>query len=526
MLSSLFVAKRTSDPINVDKWREVTDYGFKFYDLTSINSLRYECFKSIQYTKLQDIVVGFLGSSYAVKKDWEAAYKQERIDADQWELFSYEFAGTVLVPSNAQFGFKNMGKIFSKLPKSQILFLTTLMPHIFQREPTYTYPITNIFPRIQLNQDSWLDSDCANYTKWLNGDHISLLDSYADDIWMSHKTLTGNHIQCEKYTESCTWLNAILKKSKAENFKQVVTVCGVTFDLRTQVITFDLEKRQRWVIKCFQIRKLICTRQRAFIVVFEELAGGLNYLTDLIWPGPALVRSFYDALTNPLLMNRRNIISFAKCRSPSPECKLLERCISTIDVWIKIIRSCPTISFTQALGLAKFKLQAYSDASDNEGIVGFMILNGLCYYWAVSYDELRSRYNSPHALARGSGSSNIQCKEALAVAINVLVFSQFMEPNWALGIAVDNLGLAYNIAKVRARYDEFTNDLLLWMFTKAVNERIMIIQSHVLRGFNVPADHLSKRKIRQFKHAINNHDPSIRFMRLNPTYASIINIKL
>ena len=526
VLSPLFVAKRASDPSNVDKWREVTDYGFAFSNLISINSLGFDGFKSIHYTKLQDIVVGFLGSSYAVKKDWESAYKQERIDPKQWALFSYEFFGQVLVPFNAQFGFKNMGRIFSKLPKSQILFLTTLHPHIFQRKPRSKYPVTNVFPRIQLKQDAWLDSDCANYSKWLNGDHISLLDSYADDIWMSHRTLARNHIQWEKYIESCAWLNIILKKSKAENFKQVVTVCGVTFDLRTQVITFDLEKRQRWVVKCYQVWKLICTRQQSSIVVFEQLTGGLNYLTDLIWPGPALVRPFYDALAYPGLVNKRKVISFSKCRTKSPEGRLLKRCISAIDIWIQIIKSCPTLTFTQALGVAEFKIQAYSDASGDEGIGGFMIFDSCCFYWATSYAELRRRYNYPSSLAKWTGSSTIQCKEALAVAINVLVFSPFLKPDWALGVAVDNLGLAYNIAKVRARYDEFTNDLLMWMFSKAVSERIMIIPSHVLRGFNVPADHLSKGKFKLFKHAIMQHDPSLTFKRLNPTYASIINIKL
>ena len=42
IISPLFVVKRNSDPTNVDKWREVTDYGFEFLPETSINSLGYE----------------------------------------------------------------------------------------------------------------------------------------------------------------------------------------------------------------------------------------------------------------------------------------------------------------------------------------------------------------------------------------------------------------------------------------------------------------------------------------------------
>lgn len=54
---------------NIDKWREVLDFGFKIAHGLSINDYVLPEFTSIHYSRLQDMLTTFINCTYASKVD-------------------------------------------------------------------------------------------------------------------------------------------------------------------------------------------------------------------------------------------------------------------------------------------------------------------------------------------------------------------------------------------------------------------------------------------------------------------------
>ena len=75
---------------------------------------------------------------------------------------------------------------------------------------------------------------------------------------------------------------------------QTLTICGMTFMLRTQCLTYDIEKLQKWHDAVCLIILWIGQGQKCRIRYIEKVAGGLNHMAALVLPGPALIKPFYD----------------------------------------------------------------------------------------------------------------------------------------------------------------------------------------------------------------------------------------
>ena len=102
-----------------------------------------------------------------------------------------------------------------------------------------------------------------------------------------------NHV-FENHEFLTTYFNIKTKKAKEAVGVQTLTVCGLTFMLKTQYLTYDnekLEKRHKavdlnitWISQGKQCR----------IRFIEKVTGSLNHLAALVLPCPALILFFYD----------------------------------------------------------------------------------------------------------------------------------------------------------------------------------------------------------------------------------------
>ena len=102
------------------------------------------------------------------------------------------------------------------------------------------------FPRIMERHDSWLDSAGANLTRFINEDRTHLTDSMVDDQWLAGFSKAMNLRQHEALLFMARFFNIKTKKSKEEVGVQTLTVCGMTFMLRTQSLTYEIEKLKKW----------------------------------------------------------------------------------------------------------------------------------------------------------------------------------------------------------------------------------------------------------------------------------------
>ena len=74
------------------------------------------------------------------------------------------------------------------------------------------------------------------------------------------------------------------------------------------------------------------------------------------------------------------------------------------------------------------------------------------------------------------------------IAVNILAFGHFVGQDTAFCLHTDNLRLAANLSKFRARYDHWTNDLVIWSFLYAIENDILLVPSHAFQERNVEAD--------------------------------------
>ena len=65
---------------------------------------------------------------------------------------------------------------------------------------------------------------------------------------------------------------------------QTITVCGMTFMLKTQYLTYAIEKLQKWYKAVCLIITWIAQCQKCIIRFIEKVAGGLNHLAALMFP--------------------------------------------------------------------------------------------------------------------------------------------------------------------------------------------------------------------------------------------------
>ena len=62
-----------------------------------------------------------------------------------------------------------------------------------------------------------------------------------------------------------------------------------------------------------------------------------------------------------------------------------------------------------------------------------------------------------------------------AIAVNILAFEHYVGHDTAFCLHTDNLGLAANLAKFRARHDNWTNDLVIWSFLYAIEHDLLLV---------------------------------------------------
>lgn len=204
---------------------------------------------------------------------------------------------------------------------------------------------------------------------------------------------------------------------------------------------------------------------------------------------------------------------------------LFQRMLCYLMCWKAIILSNPFFSFWFLLGFADSTISVFPDASGTHGISGWMVLKDTCFYWAITYAELRRRFNVPSSLILGSGSSIIQYKELLAVAINIAAFRDKLDSKQMIRIQLfsDNSGIIYNIKKSRFKRDYQSNSLLLYILFTSFTNNILLSPHHVPILHNNLADLLSRLKFKEFTKLAYEQLSIRKFKRIEPPYNNIIN---
>ena len=136
----------------------------------------------------------------------------------------------------------------------------------------------------------------------------------------------------------------------------------MTFMLRTQCLTYDIEKLQTWHDAVCLIILWIGQGQKCRIRYIEKVAGGLNHMAALILPGHALIISFYDVRWDATLWTNNDTMVRVKKTNQN-----VQRLLKFAKILRFIIQSKPIIPFNMALGFAKYRFYLFSDAS---GVIG------------------------------------------------------------------------------------------------------------------------------------------------------------
>ena len=90
----------------------------------------------------------------------------------------------------------------------------------------------------------------------------------------------------------------------------------------------------------------------------------------------------------------------------------------------------------------------------------------------------------------------------------------------------DNLSLAANLAKFRAKHDHFTNDLIIWIYMFSLANNVLMIPYHRFREVNVEADLLSKNKVREFYALCKSKYSHLTPRRVFPNYAKVFYLNI
>ena len=128
----------------------------------------------------------------------------------------------------------------------------------------------------------------------------------------------------------------------------------------------------------------------------------------------------------------------------------------------------------------------------------------------------------------GKGSSSIQFKELLGIAVNVDVFGDYVKSDKTaiLRLHTDNEGIKCNLIKRRCRHDVHSNSLLLFTIFAAYSKLILIDLRNLSRKFNTAADELSRINIPEVEKIIERKFEKVHFKRIYPNFASMINFKI
>ena len=186
----------------------------------------------------------------------------------------------------------------------------------------------------------------------------------------------------------------------------------------------------------------------------------------------------------------------------------------------------PVLPFYMALGLAKKQFHVFSDASGGIGLGGFAFFRNEIQYWCITFKELLQRYNKKPDFFVEDPSTSIQMKEMLSLAFNVECFGEHAGSDVALCMNTDNLGLAANLAKFRAKHDNFTNDLIIWIYLYSLAYNILMVPYHKFREVNVEADLLSKNKIGEFYALCRSKYQHLTPIRVFPNYAKVFDLNI
>ena len=112
-----------------------------------------------------------------------------------------------------------------------------------------------------------------------------------------------------------------------------------------------------------------------------------------------------------------------------------------------------------------------------------------------------------------------------AISVNILAFGHYVGHDTAFCLHTDNLGLAANLAKFRARHDNWINDLVIWSFLYAIEHDLLLVPSHSFRERNTEADLLSKDKISDFYALVKSKHPNMMIKRIFPNYSKLFNLQ-
>ena len=166
---------------NLEKWREVLDFGRQVANGLSINDYIVPEFVSIKLSRLHDMIAIFLGCTHASNLDWQTAFKQIRIYHMQWPYFAFDFNGATYISSVFEFGRRDAPIEFSKCSKTLVLIAIMSHPELFTKKCDIFKGTVSRFPRILDKPDNWLDSKGVNLTRLINRDRVHLMDVMMDD---------------------------------------------------------------------------------------------------------------------------------------------------------------------------------------------------------------------------------------------------------------------------------------------------------------------------------------------------------
>ena len=203
----------------------------------------------------------------------------------------------------------------------------------------------------------------------------------------------------------------------------------------------------------------------------------------------------------------------------------VQKLLKFSKIWKYIIESKPIIPFKMALMLTKYRLNVFSDASGIVRLGGLAVINNKIFFWSVTFEFLINRFNKHINFFDNTGSETIQYKEIFALAVNILAFGGFVGQDTAFCLHTDNLRLAANLSKFRARHDRWTNDLIIWSFLYAIAHDILLVPSHVFRERNIEADLLSKNNISGLYALVKSKHPTMLIKRIYPDYSKLFNLQ-
>ena len=226
---------------NIDKWREMLDFGFKITNDLFINDFVYPEFTSIHYSRLQDILTTFINCTHASKLDYESAFKQIRIHHLQLPFFSFNFDCKTYISTVLEFRTSDAPREFNKCVKS-IVFIAIYTHHeLFTKKVNPFEGTVSNFPQIIKQPDCLLDSSVINLTRYINSDITHLTDVMVNDEWLGAFSKAMNIQQHEALIFLAKYYNVKTKKAKKEISVETLSICG-TFMLKTQCLTYDSEK--------------------------------------------------------------------------------------------------------------------------------------------------------------------------------------------------------------------------------------------------------------------------------------------